>query len=102
MLNIEKMRAASYLLPDPGGEVVRGCLDEIQRLSKTAPIQGDSRRLPWLMHLRAYHAYCRIHGSQQALITGNCRGGFYIEELNEFIPGWQEELKFYESLSTED
>ena len=28
----EKMRNASYLLPDPGGEVVRGLLDEIHAL----------------------------------------------------------------------
>lgn len=27
-----KMRACTYLLPDPGGEVVRSCLDEIERL----------------------------------------------------------------------
>ena len=31
-VNIKKMRASSYLLPDPGGEVVRECLDEIERL----------------------------------------------------------------------
>ena len=29
---IEKMRRCSLLLPDPGGEVVRQCLDEIKRL----------------------------------------------------------------------
>ena len=28
----KKMRACSVLLPDPGGEVVRECLDEIERL----------------------------------------------------------------------
>lgn len=32
--NISKMRAASHALPDPGGEVVRACLDEIERLAK--------------------------------------------------------------------
>jgi len=26
------MRSCSHLLPDPGGEVVRECLDEIERL----------------------------------------------------------------------
>ena len=29
---IDKMRASSYLLPDPGGEVVRECLAEIERM----------------------------------------------------------------------
>ena len=29
---IRLMRGASYLLPDPGGEVVRELLDEIERL----------------------------------------------------------------------
>jgi len=29
MLDTRKMRTCSYLLPDPGGEVVRECLDEI-------------------------------------------------------------------------
>lgn len=29
---INKMRACSHLLPDPGGEVVRECLDEVERL----------------------------------------------------------------------
>jgi len=29
-----KMRLCSHLLPDPGGEVVRECLDEIERLGE--------------------------------------------------------------------
>lgn len=33
-MDIEKMRASSYLLPDPGGEVVRECLDEIELLTE--------------------------------------------------------------------
>ena len=31
-MDTKKMRACSPLLPDPGGEVVRECLDEIERL----------------------------------------------------------------------
>lgn len=31
---IKSMRASSYLLPDPGGEVVRELLDEVERLQK--------------------------------------------------------------------
>lgn len=30
--NLIKMNKCSHLLPDPGGEVVRQCLDEIRRL----------------------------------------------------------------------
>lgn len=32
MVDTNKIRTCSYLLPDPGGEVVRGLLDEIERL----------------------------------------------------------------------
>lgn len=35
-MDIKKMRACSPLLPDPGGEVVRECLDEIERLRTVA------------------------------------------------------------------
>jgi hypothetical protein len=31
-MDTKKMRKCSHLLPDPGGEVVRECLDEIERL----------------------------------------------------------------------
>ena len=34
-MRTREMRIASYLLPDPGGEVVRECLDEIELLRKT-------------------------------------------------------------------
>lgn len=34
MLDTKKMRTASHLLPDPGGEVVRELLDEVERLTK--------------------------------------------------------------------
>lgn len=37
MLDTKRMRICSYLLPDPGGEVVRECLDEIEKLRKAPP-----------------------------------------------------------------
>lgn len=37
---IHTMRSASYLLPDPGGEVVRECLDEIERLKAAATLRS--------------------------------------------------------------
>ena len=60
---------------------------------KTAPVQGWGERIPWHMHLRAYEAYCKKWGPQEAMITGECRGGFHVDELDEFIPGWRDELK---------
>lgn len=62
---------------------------------KIAPVQGYSAGIPWSMHLRAYDAYCKMYGPQQALIDlegRNCRGGFSVGELDMFIPGWRDEL----------
>lgn len=59
---------------------------------RLASVQGYSAGIPWAMHLRAYDAYCKLYGKQQALIEGHCRGGFGVNELDMFIPGWREEL----------
>ncbi|MBY0561445.1 hypothetical protein [Hyphomicrobium sp.] len=62
---------------------------------KRAPVQGFSAGIPWSMHLRAYDAYCKKYGKQEALIDlegKNCRGGFGTRELDELIPGWRDEL----------
>ena len=62
---------------------------------KMAPVQGYAAGIPWHMHLRAYDAYCKKWGPQEAMIDlegRNCRGGFAVEELDDFIPGWREEL----------
>src|SRR5271157_66817 len=48
---------------------------------KIAPVQGYAAGIPWSMHMRAYDAYCKRHGRQQAMIEGGCRGGFATEEL---------------------
>jgi len=34
---------------------------------------------------RAYEVYCKVYGSQAALITGDCRGGFGVGELIAFL-----------------
>jgi hypothetical protein len=62
---------------------------------RRAPVQGYAPGIPWSMHLRAYAGYCKRHGEQKALLDlegRNCRGGFGVEELDEYIPGWREEL----------
>ncbi len=35
--------------------------------------------------LRAYEVYKHLHGEQEALITGECRGGFGVGELIAFL-----------------
>ena len=62
---------------------------------KIAPVQGYAQGIPWSLHLKAYNAYCKKYGPQEALVNlegRNCRGGFSTSELDVFIPGWREEL----------
>ena len=40
---------------------------------------------PQVVTLRAYEVYRHIHGEQEALITGGCRGGFGTGELVAFL-----------------
>lgn len=49
------MRPASRLLPDPGGEVVRECLDEIERLNAelVAVHRGAMAHLKYVKQLEA-------------------------------------------------
>lgn len=63
-----------------------------EQVERRAPVQGYAAGIPWEMHLRAYSAYVNRHGTQQALIEGNCRGGFSTAELDDFVPGWRNEL----------
>lgn len=67
----------------------------VPQTEKRAPVQGFSAGIPWAMHLRAYDVYCKKWGKQDALIDlagKNCRGGFSVGELDDFIPGWRDEL----------
>ena len=59
--------------------------DEAQ--PKTHPVQGDQRisRISTAVTLRAYEVYRSVHGPQEALITGWCRGGFGTGELIAFL-----------------
>lgn len=40
---------------------------------------------PQAVTLRAYEVYAHVHGEQEALITGHCRGGFSTGELLAFL-----------------
>ena len=71
--------------------------DELARhyAGRWAPVQGYTGGIPWEMHMRAYNVYAKKWSKQRALIDldgKGCRGGFGVGELDEFIPGWREEL----------
>lgn len=55
----------------------------------TAPCQGYSSGLPWEVHLKVYEKYCEKYKPQPALIQGNCRGGFALNELDDLLPDWR-------------
>ena len=56
---------------------------------KRAPVQGYAPGIPWALHLEAYEGYCKKWRPQPALIEGGCRGGFHVDELDEFVPDWR-------------
>ncbi len=57
--------------------------------NKTHPVQkSNSRqasRIGTKVSLKAYEVYCHVYGQQEALITGDCRGGFGAGELIAFL-----------------
>lgn len=58
---------------------------------ETFPIQGGDQHgrgqgaVCKAVYMRAYEVYCHVHQPQQALIEGNCRGGFGKGELVAFL-----------------
>lgn len=58
---------------------------------ETHPVQGKSQergvpaRVPKVVTMLAYEVYCHLHGSQQAMVSGDCRGGFSASELVAFL-----------------
>ena len=60
------------------------------KMDNTRPIQAHTRNrkqatIADCIHMAAYEVYCEVHGPQEALITGWCRGGFGIQELVAFL-----------------
>jgi hypothetical protein len=56
----------------------------------THPVQTSrpihkSARAPQTVTMRAYEVYCHVYGSQEALVTGGCRGGFSAGELIAYL-----------------
>lgn len=71
---------------------------------KIAPVRGYAQGIPWSLHLKAYNAYCKKYSPQEALIdlaARGCRGGFAVEELNMFVPGWRDEVEELSLLRTQ-
>jgi hypothetical protein len=57
---------------------------------KVHPVQthyrpGQQAYCPTEVTMRAYEVYCHIHGPQEAMVTGGCRGGFSTGELIVFL-----------------
>jgi len=58
---------------------------------KTHPVQVERTRnrlpgaAPQTVTLRAYEVYKACYGEQEALVTGECRGGFGVGELIAFL-----------------
>jgi hypothetical protein len=56
---------------------------------KTHPVQVNrstrTGRCPQIVTLHAYEVYKRLYGEQTALIEGECRGGFGVNELIAFL-----------------
>ena len=61
-----------------------GRLPEIPTHPVQKKIQGRGF-VPQVVTLRAYEVYKHVFGSQEALITGECRGGFGVSELIAFL-----------------
>lgn len=56
----------------------------------THPVQIHYRphmagRAPTAVTMRAYEVYCHVYHPQEAMVTGDCRGGFGIGELMAFL-----------------
>ena len=52
------------------------------------PVQTTNKsgaRITKSVTLAAYEVYSHIYGPQEAIITGNCRGGFSVGELIAFL-----------------
>lgn len=71
---------------------------------KIAPVQGWPAGIPWSLHMEAYAAYSKKWSPQPAMIDlegRNCRGGFSVGELDDFIPGWRDKVSEITKLRAE-
>ena len=70
--------------------------EENERLqgNRPFPICGSpGMTIPWSVAQQAYLGYAKDGGSGQSLERVAERGGFYVEELDKYHPGWQEHTR---------
>lgn len=60
---------------------------------KDFPMCDTNRRIPWSVAERAYEEYVKKWGKYSTLERIAERGGFYQKELDEFYPGWREDVE---------
>ena len=72
---------------------------------ETHPVQTpqgkrERGRAPKTVTMAAYEVYCHLYGSQEAMVIGDCRGGFGSGELIAFLYArsypkdqWKERVK---------
>lgn len=61
---------------------------QMNDIIETHPVQAAkySRGVcPKVVTMKAYEVYCHLYGTQVALVTGECRGGFSTGELIAFL-----------------
>jgi hypothetical protein len=64
-------------------------LKKVKMSVETHPFQvlpyRSTGKVPKVVAMAAYEVYCHIYGSQEAMVTGGCRGGFGAGELIAFL-----------------
>lgn len=55
------------------------------QFGKSSKHPSLTARVPKLVSMKAYEVYCHIYGPQEAMVTGECRGGFSVGELLAFL-----------------
>lgn len=67
---------------------------------RTFPICQVGIRIPWGVAEMAYLVYAKRYGTSQSLERLAERGGFYVEEMDEFYPAWRDALIGFAKLRT--
>ncbi|PZS70577.1 hypothetical protein A7X76_10210 [Stenotrophomonas maltophilia] len=58
---------------------------------RRAPVQGyHGETIPWHVHGLAWEAYAKKYGNRQSAERLAERGGFGVEEMDMFLPGWRD------------
>lgn len=57
----------------------------VHPVQKSKLLPRERSVAPQVVTMRAYEVYKQLHGEQQALVTGECRGGFSNGELVAFL-----------------